>query len=49
MRGNATEQAMLLSFVSPEARVPATLLCEQVKTVADQVLKRLSGAFHDMD
>jgi len=49
MRGHTTEQAMLLSCVSPEARVPATHPLRPVKTVADQVLKRLSGTFHDMD
>ncbi len=48
MRGHATEQAMLFSFVSPEARVPATHPLRAVKTVADQVLKRLSGTFNDM-
>ncbi len=48
MRGHATGQAMLFSSVSPEARVPATHPLRAVKTIADQVLQKLSRTFTDM-
>lgn len=48
MRGHATGQAMLFSYVSPEARVPASHPLRTVKTVADQILKKLSPTFKEM-
>ena len=48
MRGHASGQETLFSYVSPEARVPALHPLRSLKAVADQVLKRLSRTFTDM-
>ena len=42
MRGYVSGQAMLFSYVSPEARVPATHPLRPIKAKADHVLQRLS-------
>lgn len=41
MRGFVSSQAMMFSYLSPEARVPATHPLRQIKAMADQVLQRL--------
>ena len=48
MRGHVNPQAMLFSYVSPEARVPATHPLRRIKAVADQVLRDLSPTFAEM-
>lgn len=48
MRGHVNPQAMLFSYVSPDARVPATHPLRRIKAVADQVLRDLSSTFAAM-
>lgn len=48
MRGHVNPQAMLFSYVSPEARVPATHPLRRIKAIADQVLRDLSPTFAAM-
>jgi hypothetical protein len=48
MRGRVNPQAMLFSYVSPEARVPATRPLRRIKVVADQVLRDLAPTFTAM-
>lgn len=48
MRGEASSQAGLFSYVSPEARVPATHPVRPLKAIADTVLVTLSPTFEAM-
>src|SRR5579883_710319 len=48
MRGDVTFQQAMFSYVSPEARVPATHPLRRLKAVADQVLATLSPIFDKM-
>ena len=48
MRGQVNPQAMLFSYISPEARVPATHPLRRIKAVADQVLRELAPTFAAM-
>ena len=42
MRGSIGGQAMLFSYLSPDARVPATHPLRPIKSMADEVLQKLS-------
>jgi transposase len=48
MRGYVSGQEMMFSYLSPEARVPATHPLRPIKAMADQVLQRLSPTFEAM-
>ena len=48
MRGSISDQAMLFSYLSPEARVPATHPLRPIKAIADAVLQKLSPTFEAM-
>jgi len=48
MRGYVSGQARMFSYLSPEARVPATHPLRAIKATADQVLQRLSPTFEAM-
>lgn len=48
MRGSISDQAMLFSYLSPEARVPATHPLRPIKAMADEVLQKLSPTFEAM-
>lgn len=48
MRGSLTGQAMLFSYLSPEARVPASHPLRPLKAMADEVLQKLSPTFEAM-
>jgi transposase len=48
MRGQVSGQAMMFSYLSPEARVPMTHPLRPIKAMADQVLERLSPIFAAM-
>jgi transposase len=48
MRGSISSQAMLFSYLSPEARVPATHPLRPLKAMADEVLQKLSPTFAAM-
>lgn len=48
MRGEASHQEGLFSYVSPEARVPATHPVRPLKAMADTVLATLSATFEAM-
>lgn len=48
MRGSISGQAMLFSYLSPEARVPATHPLRPIKAMADAVLQQLSSTFEAM-
>ncbi len=48
MRGDASQQAAMFSYLSPDARVPAPHPLRSIKTVADQVLLTLSPTFEAM-
>ncbi|HLI77187.1 MAG TPA: transposase, partial [Acidobacteriaceae bacterium] len=49
LRGELNPQQALFSYVSPEARVPATHPLRAIKTLADQVLASLSPIFDKLD
>lgn len=48
MRGDLTSQQALFSYLSPEARVPATHPWRPIKAIADLVLQKLSSTFEAM-
>ena len=48
MRGSISGQAMLFSYLSPEARVPATHPLRPIKAMADEVLQKLSPTLEAM-
>ena len=48
MRGSISDHAMLFSYLSPEARVPATHPLRPIKAIADAVLQKLSPTFEAM-
>ncbi len=48
MRGYVSGQAMMFSYLSPEARVPATHPLRSIKAIADQVVQRLAPTFEAM-
>ena len=48
MRGSISGQAMLFSYLSPEARVPATHPLRPIKAMADEMLQKLSSTFEAM-
>jgi transposase len=48
MRGISEKQAVMLSLISPESRVPKDHPLRQIKAMADQELKRLSPKFDQM-
>jgi transposase len=48
MRGSISGQAMLFSYLSPEARVPVTHPLRPIKAMADEVLQKLSPTFEAM-
>lgn len=48
MRGEVAPQQAMFSYVSPEARVPATHPLRPIKAMADSVLARLSPVFDRM-
>jgi transposase len=48
MRGYVSDQAMMFSSLSPEARVPATHPLRPIKAMADQILRTLTPVFEAM-
>lgn len=48
MRGTPEKQAMMLSLISPEQRVPKDHPIRRIKVMADQELKKLSPVFNQM-
>lgn len=48
MRGEVVSQQAMFSYLSPEARVPATHPLRPIKAMADQVLATLSPTFDEM-
>jgi len=48
MRGISEKQAVMLSLISPENRVPKDHPLRRIKGMADQELERLSRVFNDM-
>ncbi len=48
MRGNAEQQAMILSAVTPDQLVPQDHLIRQVKPIVDRALAELSPTFNQM-
>ena len=48
MRGEVTAQQAMFSYVSPEARVPATHPLRAIKARADEVLATLERTFDEM-
>src|SRR5512137_769741 len=48
MRGISEKQAVMLSLISPETRVPKDHPLRRIKGMADQELVRLSKVFDDM-
>src|SRR5512136_3499870 len=48
MRGISEKQAVMLSLISPENRVPKDHPLRRIKVMADQELERLSRIFDDM-
>ena len=48
MRGNDTQQQMLFSYISPEARVPHNHPLRPIRKMADKALKELSPVFQEL-
>ena len=48
MRGMSEKQSVMLSFISPEKRVPKDHPLRRIKTMADEELKWLSPRFDRM-
>ena len=48
MRGSISDHAMLFSYLSPDARVPATHPLRPIKAIANAVLQKLSPTFEAM-
>ncbi|HUL22550.1 MAG TPA: IS5 family transposase [Thermodesulfobacteriota bacterium] len=48
MRGISEKQAVMLSLISPESRVPQDHPLRRIKAMADQELEKLSRIFDDM-
>ena len=48
MRGRPERQATMLSFITPEQRVPQGHPIRRIKALADEELKRLSPVFSQM-
>ena len=48
MRGDSTQQAIMLSAVTPDSLVPADHPIRQIKPIVDRVLQELSPVFRQM-
>jgi hypothetical protein len=48
MRGNDQQQGHVFSYISPEQRVRKDHPLQPIRTMVDQVLKKLSPEFHKM-